>query len=97
MIIMIRFYKEGVEVDLVNLGTTELGSTNRVELVMKNDFADKVELLDATVDDSGLKIIEFTSKLGIKEEGKIVLEFSPSKNRTESLKDSKIKFRVVIG
>ena len=57
MIIMIRFYKEGVEVDLVNLGTTELGSTNRVELVMKNDFADKVELLDATVDDSGLKIL----------------------------------------
>ena len=94
---MIRFYKEGVEVDLVNLGITELGTTNRLELVMKNDFADKVELLDATVEDVGLKIIEFTSKLGVKEEGKIVLEFSPNKNRTESLKDSKIKFRVVIG
>ena len=94
---MIRFYKEGVEIDLVNLGTTELGTTNRLELVMKNDFTDKVELLDATVEDTGLKIIEFTSKLGVKEEGKIVLEFSPNKNRTESLKDSKIKFRVVIG
>ena len=86
---MIRFYKEGVEIDLVNLGVTELGTTNRLELVMKNDFADKVELLDATVEDVGLK--------GVKEEGKIVLEFSPNKDRTESLKDSKIKFRVVIG
>tara|TARA_R110000803_G_scaffold33128_1_gene72649 strand:- start:1031 stop:1315 length:285 start_codon:yes stop_codon:yes gene_type:complete len=94
---LIRFYKEGEEVDLLDLGTTELGSTNRIELVMKNDFADKVELLDATVEDKGLEIIEFTSKLGIKEEGKIILEFSPSKDRTESLKDSKIKFRVVIG
>ena len=94
---MIRFYKEGEEVDLLDLGITELGSTNRIELVMKNDFADKVELLDAIVEDKGLKIIEFTSKLGIKEEGKIILEFSPSKDRTESLKDSKIKFRVVIG
>lgn len=94
---MIRFYKEGEEVDLLDLGITELGSTNRIELVMKNDFADKVELLDAIVEDKGLKIIEFTSKLGIKEEGKIILEFSPSKDRTESLKDSKIKFRVIIG
>ena len=94
---MISFYKEGVEIDLVNLGVTELGTTNRLELVMKNDFADKVELLDATVEDVGLKIVEFTSKLGVKEEGKIVLEFSPNKDRTESLKDSKIKFRVVIG
>jgi hypothetical protein len=94
---LIRFYKEGEEVDLLDLGITELGSTNRIELVMKNDFADKVELLDAIVEDKGLKIIEFTSKLGIKEEGKIILEFSPSKDRTESLKDSKIKFRVIIG
>ena len=94
---MIRFYKEGVELDLVNLGTTELGTTNRIELVIKNDFNDKVELLDGTVEDSGLKIVEFTKKLGVKEEGKLVLEFSPSKDRTESLKDSKIKFRVVIG
>ena len=94
---MIRFYKEGVELDLVNLGTTELGTTNRIELVIKNDFNDKVELLDGTVEDSGLKIVEFTSKLNVKEEGKLVLEFSPSKDRTESLKDSKIKFRVVIG
>jgi hypothetical protein len=94
---LIRFYKEGVELDLVNLGTTELGTTNRIELVIKNDFNDKVELLDGTVEDSGLKIVEFTKKLGVKEEGKLVLEFSPSKDRTESLKDSKIKFRVVIG
>ena len=94
---MIRFYKEGVELDLVNLGTTELGTTNRIELVINNDFNDKVELLDGTVEDSGLKIVEFTSKLNVKEEGKLVLEFSPSKDRTESLKDSKIKFRVVIG
>ena len=94
---MIRFYKEGQEIDLVNLGTTELGTTNRIELVIKNDFNDKVELLDGSVEDSGLKIVEFTKKLGVKEEGKLVLEFSPSKDRTESLKDSKIKFRVVIG
>ena len=78
---MIRFYHEGQEVDLVNLGTTELGTTNRLELVMKNDFYDKVELLEPIVEDSSLKIIEF----------------SPNINRTESLKDSKIKFRVVIG
>ncbi len=94
---MIRFYKEGVEIDLVNLGTTELGTTNILELVIKNDYTDKVELLEGSVEDSGLKIVEFTKKLGVKEEGKLVLEFSPSKDRTESLKDSKIKFRVVIG
>ena len=94
---MIRFYHEGQEVDLLNLGTTELGTTNRLELVMKNDFHDKVELFDPTVEDSGLKVVEFTSKLGIKEEGKLVVEFSPSVNRTESLKDSNIKFKVVIG
>jgi hypothetical protein len=94
---LIRFYKEGVEIDLVNLGTTELGTTNRLELVIKNDYTDKVELLEGSVEDSGLKIVEFTKKLGVKEEGKLVLEFSPSKDRTESLKDSKIKFRVVIG
>lgn len=94
---MIRFYHEGQEVDLVNLGTTELGTTNRLELVMKNDFYDKVELLEPIVEDSSLKIIEFTNKLDVKQEGKLIIEFSPNINRTESLKDSKIKFRVVIG
>lgn len=94
---MIRFFHEGQEVDLVNLGTTELGTTNRLELVIRNDFHDKVELSDPTVEDSGLKIVEFTEKLNVKEEGKLIIEFSPNINRTESLKDSKIKFRVVIG
>jgi hypothetical protein len=94
---MIRFYHEGQEVDLVNLGTTELGTTNRLELVMKNDFYDKVELLEPIVEDSSLKIVEFTNKLDVKQEGKLIIEFSPNTNRTESLKDSKIKFRVVIG
>ncbi len=94
---MIRFYHEGQEVDLVNLGTTELGTTNRLELVMKNDFHDKVELLEPSVEDSGLKIVEFTDKLGVKEEGKLIIEFSPNINRTEALKDSKIKMKVVIG
>ena len=94
---MIRFYHEGQAVDLLNLGTTELGTTNRLELTIKNDYNDKVELLEPSTEDSGLKIVEFTSKLGIKEEGKMIVEFSPKPNRTESLKDSKIKFRVVIG
>lgn len=94
---LIRFYHEGQEVDLLNLGVTELGTTNRLELVIKNDYNDKVELLEPKTEDTGLKIVEFTSKLGVKEEGKMVVEFSPKTNRTESLKDSKISFKVVIG
>lgn len=94
---MIRFFREGVEVETLDLGTTELGTSNRLELVIQNDYPDKVELLNPTVGDKGLKIVEYTNKLNVKEKGKLVLEFTPSTNRTESLKNADIKFKVVIG
>lgn len=94
---MIEFYQNGKLVEDINFGITEIGKTNRIEVLIKNTYNDSVTLSDEYSVHPDVKIVEYVKVLREQEMGKVVLEFTAQKGITESLKRKQIGFKVVIG
>lgn len=94
---MILFYQNGVEVDGMDFGITEIGKTNTIEVMIKNTYNDNISLSNEYSLDKDVKILEYVKTLKPQEYGKVILSFTPNLNRQESLKKKQIGFKVVIG
>ena len=94
---MLKWFKEGVEITDANFGITAKGTTNKTTLIIENHYLDEITLTKPYSIDEHVKIVEFTEKIPFKGKGSVVLEFSPTKERLESLKMKPIGFEVIIG
>jgi len=93
----LRYFKNGIELENFDFGITPLGESNRIKVDIVNEYQDKVELKDPYSLDPEVSIVSFTPLIEKSGEGNMILEFKPSKERTESLKDQKVGFTVIIG
>ena len=94
---LIKFMQGGKEVDKIDFDKTEKGESKEIKIEMYNAYNDIVELTNPYSVDPEVKIVEYTRTMGIKSFGKLILKFTPSMERTESLKLKDIGFKVVIG
>jgi len=93
---MVRCYVNGELVEKIRFPITKVGESSNIVMTVENDtIADNIELIPFT-EDKEVTIIEYPRKLAVREKGKVVWRFSPSKDRNQSL-DCEFGFKELIG
>lgn len=92
---MIKFYQNGQQVEKIDFGTTDVGSSNTITVEIKNTYGKRVKLLFPKSLDSDVKVISLPEALNPDESQSMTLMFDPNIMRRDTLQ-SDIKFRVVM-
>ena len=93
---MIKFYHNGLEIDKLDFGVTDVGTSNVITLGIKNEYNYRIKILYPQSSDPELKVISIPEALNPQEMQEMTVAFEPSPFRREPMQLSNIGFRVVM-